>query len=110
MSKQFFKGKIDKREDYATHGYQPKPNVRHGSQNSPLSLTVTSEERKAELEAILAEHILCANIVVDAEAEENISELEVMLNTPKTIVNEKTPGRNDPCSCGSGKKYKKCCG
>ncbi len=24
-------------------------------------------------------------------------------------VNEQ-PGRNDPCSCGSGKKYKKCCG
>jgi len=23
---------------------------------------------------------------------------------------EKTPGRNDPCPCGSGKKYKKCCG
>ena len=23
---------------------------------------------------------------------------------------EKTPGRNDPCSCGSGKKYKNCCG
>ncbi|MCC6641568.1 MAG: preprotein translocase subunit SecA [Deltaproteobacteria bacterium] len=22
----------------------------------------------------------------------------------------KTPGRNDPCTCGSGKKYKKCCG
>jgi preprotein translocase subunit SecA len=21
-----------------------------------------------------------------------------------------TPGRNEPCSCGSGKKYKKCCG
>jgi uncharacterized protein YecA (UPF0149 family) len=20
------------------------------------------------------------------------------------------PGRNEPCSCGSGKKYKKCCG
>ncbi|MEA4971067.1 MAG: preprotein translocase subunit SecA [Candidatus Pelethousia sp.] len=23
---------------------------------------------------------------------------------------EKTPGRNDPCPCGSGKKYKNCCG
>ncbi len=23
---------------------------------------------------------------------------------------EKTVGRNDPCPCGSGKKYKKCCG
>jgi uncharacterized protein YecA (UPF0149 family) len=22
---------------------------------------------------------------------------------------EKTIGRNDPCPCGSGKKYKKCC-
>ncbi len=20
------------------------------------------------------------------------------------------PGRNEPCSCGSGKKYKQCCG
>ena len=20
------------------------------------------------------------------------------------------PGRNDPCPCGSGKKFKKCCG
>ena len=23
---------------------------------------------------------------------------------------EKQVGRNDPCPCGSGKKYKKCCG
>lgn len=23
---------------------------------------------------------------------------------------DETPGRNDPCSCGSGKKFKKCCG
>jgi uncharacterized protein YecA (UPF0149 family) len=28
----------------------------------------------------------------------------------KTIVNHSPKiGRNDPCSCGSGKKYKKCC-
>ncbi|QKY71699.1 nucleic acid-binding protein [Lentibacillus sp. CBA3610] len=27
----------------------------------------------------------------------------------KTVVNKKI-GRNDPCPCGSGKKYKKCCG
>lgn len=29
-------------------------------------------------------------------------------NEPVKI--EKKIGRNDPCSCGSGKKYKKCCG
>jgi len=28
---------------------------------------------------------------------------------PTTIVTSKRPGRNDPCPCGSGKKYKKCC-
>ena len=26
------------------------------------------------------------------------------------IHTEKAVGRNDPCPCGSGKKYKKCCG
>ena len=26
------------------------------------------------------------------------------------IRKEKKIGRNDPCPCGSGKKYKKCCG
>jgi preprotein translocase subunit SecA len=26
------------------------------------------------------------------------------------VVKQDKPGRNDPCPCGSGKKYKKCCG
>ena len=26
------------------------------------------------------------------------------------IKAHQTPERNDPCPCGSGKKYKKCCG
>jgi len=31
---------------------------------------------------------------------------------PNTTVHREAPkiGRNDPCPCGSGKKYKKCCG
>jgi len=28
----------------------------------------------------------------------------------ETVRKEAGPGRNDPCPCGSGKKYKKCCG
>ena len=27
-----------------------------------------------------------------------------------TVVKDSKIGRNDPCPCGSGKKYKKCCG
>jgi uncharacterized protein len=26
------------------------------------------------------------------------------------VIKAATPGRNDACSCGSGRKYKKCCG
>jgi preprotein translocase subunit SecA len=29
---------------------------------------------------------------------------------PKPAQKEKTVGRNAPCPCGSGKKYKNCCG
>ena len=28
----------------------------------------------------------------------------------KQAISAKKAGRNDPCPCGSGKKYKKCCG
>jgi hypothetical protein len=28
----------------------------------------------------------------------------------KIVVNNNKTGRNDPCPCGSGKKYKHCCG
>ena len=38
-----------------------------------------------------------------------ISEKEGGMN--KTVVNEEPKiGRNDPCPCGSGKKYNNCCG
>jgi len=26
-----------------------------------------------------------------------------------TVIDERAPGRNDPCACGSGVKFKKCC-
>ncbi len=29
---------------------------------------------------------------------------------PETVRHAQKVGRNDPCPCGSGKKYKKCCG
>ena len=32
------------------------------------------------------------------------------LKNPTVRYETPRPGRNQPCSCGSGKKYKKCCG
>ena len=42
--------------------------------------------------------------------EEKRKELYKEQKESGTIRKEKKVGRNDPCPCGSGKKYKKCCG
>jgi len=38
------------------------------------------------------------------------SERESKGSSQQPIINKREVGRNDPCPCGSGKKYKKCCG
>ena len=43
-------------------------------------------------------------------SEERRKELYKQQKTSNTIVKGKKIGRNDPCPCGSGKKYKHCCG
>lgn len=45
-----------------------------------------------------------------AAKEENKQMMSNMPKIEKPIKSEKTVKRNDPCPCGSGKKYKKCCG
>ena len=37
-------------------------------------------------------------------------EIQKQYRDSVTVRNENKIGRNDPCPCGSGKKYKKCCG
>ena len=46
----------------------------------------------------------------DIFPEEKLHELYLEQKKSGTIVKPKKIGRNDPCPCGSGKKYKKCCG
>jgi hypothetical protein len=41
---------------------------------------------------------------------EKRDELYKIEKSSRTLVKPPKIGRNDPCPCGSGKKYKKCCG
>jgi len=43
-------------------------------------------------------------------AAKEIQDGEVEEKKQSPIINANKVGRNDPCPCGSGKKYKKCCG
>ena len=42
--------------------------------------------------------------------EEEQKEIKKEYNKSKTYISDKKIGRNESCGCGSGKKYKKCCG
>lgn len=42
-------------------------------------------------------------------SEDRKKEIRLKLHEDSHVTVDKT-GRNDPCPCGSGKKYKKCCG
>ena len=85
--------------------------VRLGTKKNPAKLVVQTEERMKELEVVCQENDWHVVIDVNEEAEEeNTTALDVLANMPKSVVVDQTPGRNDPCVCGSGKKYKKCCG
>jgi SWIM/SEC-C metal-binding protein len=108
----FFMGRQDARRDHSDQAYQTRAAHKGGSKKYPLALVVTNEARKQEIEALVTEAQLYAEISIDSSegAEESIAELTALLNKGSTVKLDKTPSRNEPCSCGSGKKYKKCCG
>ncbi|OUR60509.1 zinc chelation protein SecC [Colwellia sp. 39_35_sub15_T18] len=110
--KLFFKGRQDARQNHIKYGYKTNTNNKPGSKKYPLSLVVTTEARKLEIETLVADANLFAEVSIDNSdgAVESIAELTLLLNKHDTITVDKVPGRNDPCICGSGNKYKKCCG
>ena len=95
---------------HVSHSFTTDRQVRAGTKESPLQLSVSDTKREIEIKQLLTEHKLIAEIVVDSSVAEDITALESLINTPKTFVADQKPQRNDPCICGSGKKYKKCCG
>jgi len=64
-------------------------------------------QRKAAVrqERLVAQHAPVSSVYSIVEKDE---ESEEHLQQP--VIAEKKPGRNDLCSCGSGKKFKNCCG
>lgn len=110
MHNLYYKGRIHTRENHVKTGYNTKRKVKLGTEKNPLTLVVSSEAKKQEIGVLVTDNGLFADITVDSNIDENINELTTILNKPTTTTFAKTPNRNDLCSCGSEKKYKKCCG
>jgi len=78
--------------------------------DTTVTICVDPEKLYFNMLAASAEHLYTLSEwdnVLDGQKREEITK---DYKKSKTVVKEKIPGRNDPCSCGSGKKYKKCCG
>ena len=84
--------------------------ARLGTSKRPAVVRVRTEERMSEIASIFEEHGWIFIMGIEPDMPEDISDLEKLLSQEAPKTEEKKPGRNDPCPCGSGRKYKKCCG
>ncbi len=91
------------------------------SLNNPFDLEAVTEDTEIDLDVDFeklffnmlkadADYLYTLKQWEDIFSEEKIMQIIKDFKRSKTVHKEKEPGRNDPCPCGSGKKYKKCCG
>ena len=79
-------------------------------ESSAIDLEIDFEKLFFNMLKANAEHLFTLDEWDALLSEERRQEIATDFKRSRTVVKEKAPGRNDPCPCGSGKKYKKCCG
>jgi uncharacterized protein YecA (UPF0149 family) len=82
--------------DYQTH------EISEASQSVPKEIRLLL--KKADFTSLLKRRNLAMRTAFRLFCEEKKAHKNDLTSNDKNI------GRNDPCFCGSGKKYKKCCG
>jgi preprotein translocase subunit SecA len=66
-----------------------------------FKIAVATPEQIHQMQAI-------TNATQIENQESSIKNQGAPITDSKPLIQGKRPGRNDPCYCGSGKKYKKC--
>jgi SWIM/SEC-C metal-binding protein len=90
--------------------FDGKKTAKLGTAKNPAVVNVKTKKRMKEVAKIFEKNGWEYTIGLEPDKPEDIASLERLLNPPKPKIAEKKVGRNEPCPCGSGKKYKKCCG
>ncbi|MDR0947614.1 MAG: preprotein translocase subunit SecA [Ruminococcus sp.] len=89
-----------------------------GQKNPVVEYRFESYEMFDQMVDSIREETIRILFTIQPETEKEPPKRERVLNPEDTVAegettqrkNTKKIGRNDPCPCGSGKKYKKCCG
>jgi SWIM/SEC-C metal-binding protein len=81
-----------------------------GTCKNPAIVRVQNQIRAQEIMSTCSENDWQVIIGIEPDKIEDISDVTKLLNPQLSVVNTGIRiGRNDPCTCGSRKKYKKCC-
>lgn len=90
---------------FACHGGCPKHRFLPMGDNEPERLNYFCESNKLFFAHAAPYFKAMARLIHDGHAPSKIMEMVAIKNT-----RQDRPGRNAPCPCGSGRKYKQCCG
>ena len=84
-----------------------------GSEKRPAVVRVQTMPKGEEIVALCEKHHWKGIVGIEADQPEDLSDIDLLLRAlaGKPSAHRATPriGRNDPCPCGSGRKFKKCC-
>jgi SWIM/SEC-C metal-binding protein len=80
-----------------------------GSNENPAVARVKTLERAEEIIALCNERGWKITVGIEPDKPEDVTDMERLLNPPIIKRDKPKLGRNDPCPCGSGLKFKKCC-
>ena len=88
---------------------EPNP-IETMDEDTPVSLAFDKEKLYKNMVDAKADWLYGLPQWNDIFSEEKQKELYLEQKKSGTIIKPQKIGRNDPCPCGSGKKYKYCCG
>lgn len=80
-----------------------------GTTKNPAVGRVQTEERALEVIAFCQDRGIQLVVEVAPDKPEDISDVDRALLARQPAVAAPKTGRNEPCPCGSGRKFKKCC-
>jgi SWIM/SEC-C metal-binding protein len=76
----------------------------------PARVRVQTREAAEEILAACQARGWQVIVGIEPDQPEDVSDFQRLLNPPEPARAPQLPGRNEPCHCGSGKKFKKCHG
>lgn len=80
-----------------------------GSKKCPIYVRVASHEQLRVVADQCAQLDLHFIAELSPDHPPDLEQFERAINPPQPVKTQMCVGRNDPCPCGSGRKFKKCC-